>query len=182
MNVKILVEIWNKLYNLDFLKQNRIQCIPGVHVEDVSFTLQTILAARSCRLVPDITYTYRLHDGQSLGAFYGNRNRALYLADCFCKIREWDCNIIKKYYNKQEYGALLSGIYNVTLLHANIVKTSEALTNRDKKEIFHKLLKYEVPLRTVLSLRTNKIKNGLYYLVSKFPYAGQNGLLRLIYK
>lgn len=181
-NVKILVEVWNKLYKLDFLRSNRIQCIPGIHVEDVSFTFQTILAAHSCRLVPDITYTYHIHDGQSLAAFQSNRSRALYLADCFCKIREWDCNIATKYHNQAEYGALMTGIYNVTLLHANIVRTSTALTNKDKRDILHKLLKYEVTLRTVFSFQTHKLKNWLFYLISNLPYIWQNGLLRIIYK
>ena len=181
-NVKILVEVWNKLYKLDFLRKNRIQCIPGVHVEDVSFTFQTILAARSCRLVPDLTYTYQMHDGQSSAALHNDRNRALYLADCFCKKKEKDFDMVKQYHNREEYGALLSGIYNVTLLHANMVRTSKVLTNRDKRKIFHRLLRYEVSLCTVLSLSTNMFKNELYYFISKFPYMGQNGLLRLIYK
>ena len=181
-NVRILGEVWNKLYNLDFLRRNGIQCIPGVHVEDVSFSFQTILAARSCRLVPDITYIYHIYDGQSFAAFQNNRDRALYLADCFCRIRERDCDIVRKYSNREEYGALLSGIYNVTLLHANMVRKSRALTDKDKRDIFHRLLKYGETFRTVLSFRTNKLKNGLYYLISSVPYAVQKIFLKLIYK
>lgn len=181
-NVRILGEVWNKLYNLNFLKQNKIRCLSGVHVEDVSFSFQTILAARSCRLVPDITYTYHIYDGQSFAAFQNNRDRALYLADCFCKIREKDCDIVKKYHDREEYGALLSGIYNVTLLHANMVRKAKILTNKDISEIFHKLLIYEEPFHTVLSLKTNKLKNGLYYFISNIPVAAQIRFLKLVYK
>ena len=181
-NVRMFVETWNKLYNLDFLKINKIQCIPDVRVEDVSFSFQTILAARSCRLVSDITYTYHIHDGQSSTVLQNDRNKSVDFAECFCKIREWDCNIIKKYYRQKEYGALLSGIYNVTLLHANMVRKSKALTNIDKRIIFHRLLIYELPLYTVLSLKTSMLKNMLYYLISNIPYITQKGLLKLIYK
>ncbi len=180
--VRILGEVWNKLYNLDFLRQNKIECIPGVHVEDVSFSFQTILMARSCRLVPDITYTYHIYEGQSFAAFYHDRDRSLYLADCFCKIREKDCDIAKKYRDQDEYGAVLSGIYNVTLLHANMVRKSSALTTNDKKEIFDRLLRYEIALCRVLYFKSNMRKNGVYYLRSVLPNYFQKKILKLIYK
>ena len=93
-NHKILAEVWNKLYNVDFLRKNKIRCIPHVHVEDVSFSLQVNIAAKSCRLVPDVLYVYHIYEGQSFAAFNNNHERALYLADCFVKIRKYDADIV----------------------------------------------------------------------------------------
>lgn len=181
-NVRILGEVWNKLYSLDFLRRNHVECIPGVHVEDVSFSYQVILAARSCRLVPDVTYTYHIYEGQSFSAFQNNRERALYLADCFCKIRIKDCGIAEKYSNSDIYGSILSGIYNVTLLHSNMVRKAKALEHKDKRNIYHDLLRYDLSLFEVMRLKTNKLKNLLYYIMSSIPYSAQKQLLKLIYK
>lgn len=181
-NVRILGEVWNKLYSLDFLRRNHVGCIPGVHVEDVSFSYQVNLAARSCRLVPDVTYTYHIYEGQSFAAFQNNRDRALYLADCFRKIRIKDCGVAEKHRRNDIYGALLSGIYNVTLLHSSMIRKATALTEGDKKEIFRDLLRYDLSLREVLRLKTNRIKNFLYYIISVIPYSAQKQLLKLIYR
>lgn len=178
---RILGEVWNKLYNLEFLRNNNIRCIPGVHVEDVSFSFQTIIAAKSCRLVPDITYTYHIYEGQSFAAFNTNRQRALYLANCFCKIREWDCDIALKYKDCEEYGAILSGIYNVTLLHSNMVRKATSLSEADKRLVISRLLTYNRDLISTICTRTNKRENCLYYLVSKMPYSVQKSILKLIY-
>lgn len=181
-NHKILAEVWNKLYDLSFLRQHNIQCIPGVHVEDVSFSFQTNLAAKTCRLVPDITYSYHIYEGQSFAAFNTDRKRALYLADCFCKIRERDCEIALKYKDRAEYGAILSAIYNVTLLHSNMVRKAKALSSKDKRQIFSRLLAYNSGLMSTICTKTNKKKNCLYYFVSKMPYSMQNCILKIIYK
>lgn len=181
-NNRILGEVWNKLYNLDFLRNNNIKCIPGVHVEDVSFSFQTIIAARSCRLVADITYTYHIYEGQSFAAFRTDRQRALYLGDCFCKIREWDCAIALRYKDRPEYGAVLSAIYNVTLLHSNMVRKAKALSSKDKRQIFSRLLAYNRGLMSTICTKTNKKENCLYYFVSKMPYSMQNCILKIIYK
>ncbi len=34
-NNKILAEVWNKLYNTEFLRRSHVRCLPGVHVEEI---------------------------------------------------------------------------------------------------------------------------------------------------
>lgn len=169
-NHKILGEVWNKLYNLEFLRRNKIRCIPGVHVEDVSFSFQVILHATSCRLVPDITYTYHIYEGQSFAAFNNNKQRATYLADCFCRIRAYDVSLLSNIpFHKTEYGALLSGIYNVVLLHAGMIQRSSVLTLKDKLSTYGNLWKYPLPLKQVLGLKTKRKQNFAYYLFCHLP-------------
>lgn len=181
-NNKILAEVWNKLYNLEFLRRNNIKCIPGVHVEDVSFSLQVNLAAQSCRLVPDITYTYHIYEGQSFSAFNINRDRAEYLVNCFMKIKEYDLKIIEKYKNASEYGALLTAIYNVILVHSKMVFKSTVFSDIEKYNIIYKLLKYNLTYNALLKLETKRTNNLLFYIITNFPIFISRKILNILLK
>ena len=139
-NHRIFVEIWNKLYRLDFLRSAHVECLPNNRVEDVSFTYQAVMAARSCRLVPDKTYKYIIHDGQSLSPFMRDRARALNLSDCFCQIREKDLNVVQQYRKHKDYNAFLTGVFSVSYLHARILFASPMLTRKEKRNCLKKLL------------------------------------------
>lgn len=56
----ILSPLWNRLYNLTFLKRNKIRCIPGQRHEDMIFSFLLYLFADSCRILPQITYRYTI--------------------------------------------------------------------------------------------------------------------------
>lgn len=181
-NNKILAEVWNKLYNMEFLRKNNIKCISGVHVEDVSFSFQVNLAARSCRLVPDITYTYHVYEGQSFAAFKNNRNRADYLIECFREIKAFDLNIIEKYKNRKEYGALLTGILNVSLVHAKMVYKSNVYSKDEKEKIISELLKYPLSFCGFIKLRSNIINNLFYYILNIDSICLSRLLLHRVFK
>ena len=161
-NHKILAEVWNKLYNVDFLRKNKIRCIPHVHVEDVSFSLQVNIAAKSCRLVPDVLYVYHIYEGQSFAAFNNNHERALYLADCFVKIRKYDADIVSCYSNCEEYAALIAGIYNVTLLHSQMIMRSSVLDRAEKKGYLNKLWRVNYSLCDLIKMK-HKTKYAMCY-------------------
>lgn len=166
---RILGEVWNKLYSVDFLRRNNIRCIPGVHVEDVSFSFQCCLKAHSCRLIPDITYTYRIYEGQSFAAFQNNRQRALYLADCFCKIRETDLEYAKEYRNSNLYPDLLIGIYSVAFLHSEMIFQSTQLTRTEKDAYLDKLLNYPLKVLDIFKTEHNKKKHFIIFFLDKCP-------------
>lgn len=161
-NHKILAEVWNKLYNVDFLRKNKIRCIPHVHVEDVSFSLQVNIAAKSCRLVPDVLYVYHIYEGQSFAAFNNNHERALYLADCFVKIRKYDADIVSCYSNCEEYAALIAGVYNVTLLHSQMIMRSSVLDRAEKKGYLNKLWRVNYSLCDLIKMK-HKTKYAMCY-------------------
>ena len=52
------VPVWNKLYNLQFLRENNIRAIPNHLLEDVFFYVQVLATAKSYIIIPDITYYY----------------------------------------------------------------------------------------------------------------------------
>lgn len=49
--------MWNKLYNIEFLRKYKICCVHPI-VEDDLFLFQTLFCSSSCCLISDITYFY----------------------------------------------------------------------------------------------------------------------------
>lgn len=58
----VQIPVWNKLFSMDFLRTNQIKCTQGYVYEDSFFTFQTILKAGSCRLIPNMLYSYYVID------------------------------------------------------------------------------------------------------------------------
>ena len=57
----IQIPVWNRLYRLDFLENNNIKCVPNLIHEDIWFTWQVMLSAKSCVCIPIVTYWYYEH-------------------------------------------------------------------------------------------------------------------------
>lgn len=54
---KYFAVVWNKLFNVAFLRENNIRFI-HLFSEDIYFSFAVLMNARSYRLIPDITYFY----------------------------------------------------------------------------------------------------------------------------
>lgn len=54
---------WNKLYNLRFLSLNNVRCIDSQRNEDVFFSFQVVIYAKSFVTISDITYNYLMRPG-----------------------------------------------------------------------------------------------------------------------
>ena len=55
---KIFTPIWNKLYSIDFLRRNKVYCIPYCLNEDILFLLHVMLKASSCILISNVSLSY----------------------------------------------------------------------------------------------------------------------------
>lgn len=68
---------WNRLLNLNFLRRYKIRCIPNHRNEDVFFSFQIVLCAKSFVTIPSITYNYYMRPGsivhQKLNDYYYNQ-------------------------------------------------------------------------------------------------------------
>lgn len=62
----IRVSSWNKLFSVEFLRQNRIEYIHRFH-EDYFFSLQEVFYAKTILIIPDVTYTYMLRSQSITG-------------------------------------------------------------------------------------------------------------------
>src|SRR5690625_2492075 len=52
----------NKLFLVDYFKQNKIYFVPGLFAQDELWTFHTCLQLERVAFQPDVTYTYFLHD------------------------------------------------------------------------------------------------------------------------
>ncbi len=57
---KLHVMLWNKLYDLSFLRKNNLKCIPYQKNEDEVFSFQLYLKLNSCKLISANTYLYNI--------------------------------------------------------------------------------------------------------------------------
>lgn len=68
------VYTWNKLYDLSFLKKNKIYCIPYHLCEDLYFSFNVELCAQSFSYVDSITYLYYIRSNSFMGRMRSNIN------------------------------------------------------------------------------------------------------------
>lgn len=75
---------WNKLYKLDFLRENKVFCFPRHRNEDNWFSFQVVLYASSIYSIPNVTYHYIQRENstvhRSLDDFYYNQYIELFEA------------------------------------------------------------------------------------------------------
>lgn len=68
---------WNKLISLKLLRENKIECIPSQRNEDVFFSFQIVLHARSIKTISNVTYNYYMRPGsiihRKIDDFYYNQ-------------------------------------------------------------------------------------------------------------
>jgi glycosyltransferase involved in cell wall biosynthesis len=60
------VATWNKLYDVEFLRSNNIECVPSHVNEDILFNFQLAIHTTSFILINDVTYYYYLHAGTTM--------------------------------------------------------------------------------------------------------------------
>ena len=66
------IEMWNKLFRLDFLRQHHIQTVHRI-MEDSVFDFQVRALARSIVLTSHITHFYNIHENSILGNLFGHQ-------------------------------------------------------------------------------------------------------------
>ncbi|MDR1633321.1 MAG: glycosyltransferase [Dysgonamonadaceae bacterium] len=155
---------WNKLYNVDFLKNNNIYCIPHHLAEDIFFTYQVILKAQSCRLLSNITYYYYETD-TSVAKEYNNivSQRA---AKTFEEIIIAKINYSHDFSKTNFYPIMIRRIFVEATGFTTIINKSSTLSSEEKKTYILNILnisleeiKYISPLYIIPILLIRKITN-----------------------
>ena len=76
---KLIFEVptWNKLYDINFLRKNKITCIPHHRNEDTVFSFKLMLVATRVATISDMLYVYYLNESstvhQKCNDFYFNQ-------------------------------------------------------------------------------------------------------------
>ncbi|MDR3329055.1 MAG: glycosyltransferase [Prevotellaceae bacterium] len=173
---RISIFTWNKLYSVDFLRKNKIRCIPHQLSEDVFFTFQVILKACSCRWLSAVTYLYYQRK-ESLTTRWRCCNapprRAI---ETLKEIVEIKRGYLPQYEGSELYAQMVQQGYIRAVMTAIRVYQSADYTRAEKKREIAQLLKYPVGLRKVARL-SQKHYHLPRYLISKVP--GVDAKIRL---
>ncbi|HCC95382.1 MAG TPA: family 2 glycosyl transferase [Flavobacteriaceae bacterium] len=87
------VSSWNKLVDLDFIKQNKIYFIPGLYAQDELWMFHCMEKINSLSIIDNITYNYYLHANSVIF------NRTKRNSENHQTILEW---IVKSYRNTSD--------------------------------------------------------------------------------
>jgi glycosyltransferase involved in cell wall biosynthesis len=172
--IRIYTTVWNKLYNMDFLKRNSIKCIPHHLNEDAFFTYQIILQAQSCRLVSDVTYIYYETSNSIVKISVGSKSISLKIAKAFEEIVALQTSYAQNYTNVVFYSELIRRNYAVAKNLAMQVYNSKAIVSKEKIAITQKMLKYPITWKEMRKMNykvkmTLKICHYIYYFINKLP-------------
>ena len=164
---KVAVSLCNRLYNVAFLRNNHIRCVPGQTHEDSWFTYQVLMQASSCRLLPDCTLFYTYNPNSSSAGFSNGYSEST--AQQFVDIQRMKCGYIRPYVKMSFYRGALIDILKMSLYHAYQVEISSQINEDDKKKFESSLL---TPPFTSPKM-TNKVGIScpyiLYRLFNAFP-------------
>jgi glycosyltransferase involved in cell wall biosynthesis len=171
----ITVYTWNKLYNVNFLKNNNIKCIPHHLSEDIWFTYQIILKAQSCRLLSYVTYFYYETPNSTAWKYNSRKYLPLKAAKTFEEIVTLQTNYAQNYKGQEFYSNLILESYNFAVRYAILIYTSKVIHLKEKTIITRNmLLTYPMTLRELMKTQhKNGFKSKVYhyanYFISKMP-------------
>jgi len=161
-NKFIPVTTWNKLYNVSFLRDKQIYCIPHHLNEDTVFSFQVFLNANSCAFVQDITYYYYDTPNSIVNADISYR-----IGVGFTEISDFWWNYAQNYNRESVYESILSYICLKTFYRYARTCESRLLSRTEKKEILKKLSFFPLSFREIMRLKRKR----LFLLVCKFAFA-----------
>lgn len=172
------VTTWNKLYNLEFLRRKKIQCLPKHFSEDILFSFQLILVASSCALISDILYRYNVISGSITDVSSRTVEKSIIIADQHLEILSFKSGKILQYENKSWYSRMVNSIVFESYFYAYWVLKS-SMSSNDKKNYILRMLKFPINYSKVR--RMNTLKTNILFLMSFLPYSVQTQLIKIIY-
>lgn len=158
---------WNKLYNLNFLRNNDIKCIHMIY-EDIFFTYNLILHAESCQFISDVTYNYYEVDNSIMAKT--RKSFSSKIAKQFDNIISLKKEYSYKYINSNFYPNLIKRIYMRYAIPFSItIYYSDLIDRRDKKIYIDSILKYPTNFKEMVALR--KTSHWMFYFLDKIPFS-----------
>ncbi|MCL0311634.1 CDP-glycerol glycerophosphotransferase family protein [Apilactobacillus sp. TMW 2.2459] len=171
--------VWNKVYRLDFLRENNIKFIPNIIYEDLPFTMLIQLLSKNTTVISDVVYNWRwreTHDSitQSRNAISNFNSRLNALNIC------WD--ILKKYDHLKNKD--LINDFKIKILNLDLYIFLENVGDNEEdyiykiQELVYKFLRdwklLDLKLTNSLSIKHQivyyAVKNGDLKLLKQFTY------------
>ena len=166
-NKSFHIALWNRLYRLSFLRDNRILCNPAHLNEDNIFSFQIFLNAFSCSFVPEITYFY-YDTPNSIMEKMQSKNISSRFGLQFAEISSFYRNYAQNYRKESIYEPVLQYIINNEYFYAIKISDSAAITKSEKKKFLEMTALFPVGFRDIAKLK-KKLFLYLMWFIFKMP-------------
>jgi glycosyltransferase involved in cell wall biosynthesis len=163
------IALWNRLYRLSFLRDNRILCNPAHLNEDIIFSFQVFLNAFSCAFVPEITYLYYDTPNSTVKQMQ-NKNISSRFGLQFAEVSVFLREYAEKYRKENIYEFILQWIINNEYFYAIKISDSAVITKSEKKAFLKKTALFPVSFRDIAALRKKKLFFYIMWFVFKMPF------------
>jgi glycosyltransferase involved in cell wall biosynthesis len=172
------ITTWNKLFNLDFLRNNNILCYPNHLNEDNIFSFQVFLCAESCAFIPDITYYYfdtpestlsKLQSG-NIDTRFGRQ-----YAEISAFFREYS----QKFGNESIYASLVEYTINQQYAASISISDSRKIKKNEKREFLKETTKFPLKFSEIGGLKRKRLFFYIMWLAFKMPF--RISLFKLIF-
>lgn len=166
------IPMWNKLYDINFLRQHNIRCMEGQRQEDYIFSLKVIQHASYIRLFPPVTYHYYIHEDSA------ERERLTKFTERHFKnqldIIRYTLEVMTQKDNAFDdlfRTNILQRVMNVKTQILNSIM----LSSEDKKRMFLELEEF----KPLYHGKVCRLEAPIYRFIMYFPYHVQCALIRM---
>lgn len=134
----LFVFMWNKLYNIEFLRKYKICCVHPI-VEDDLFLFQTLFCSSSCCLISDITYFYYVNP-LSITNTLMKENISLSVAKIYSDILAYKYKTTIQCATRESVVYILLFVFTESIFRASAIVQSSSIKLQEKKEILRIML------------------------------------------
>lgn len=181
-NKNIYVMPWNKLYKLDFLKQNNIYCKPKHLNEDCWFTYQVIIYANSCFLSSKKTLYYTINPKSTTGKTQA-QGYSIKQSQNYAETETDKCNLIKNLRKEKIYTSLLVDIMFMSIYHSyRTLISNNKNEDKEREEIVKSLLSCNFLLPARINLDLSLLRFILLYSFYRLPLHIKINIIKLSIK
>lgn len=170
--------VWNKMYKLDFLKDNKLQFKEGVWFEDLDFIFKAFFYANKISKVENVLMGYRQRDGSIMRTLSPKVLDKIYVLDELYLFLEKN-NILSVFYEKFKILYLrmvFSVIYSAVINQGDKVVKREILNQVFEFPFFNLIIKEGVDFKSFLS----KLEKMLFYLI-KYKIINKRNVVYMVY-
>lgn len=176
-NNRIIYSAWNKLFNLQFLRENQINFIPNIYYEDRPFTLLISLKGMSCHLLPTVTYNYRAR-ANSIMHMGIEKYTKKEISDFIFQIN-WKKNMAFNYKKEAFSEIIIQEVMIEAVFSAFFyLKKQQYIDIKNIKPYIMQLLSYPYSLLDIKYFHKYKFAHLEYWIFSKCPYWLQKTYLK----
>lgn len=176
------MQLWNKLYNIQFLKKNNIRCSPSHSCEDYNVFSDITFKTFSCCFINNVTLLYLIRDDSTTGLLKSDNITLRGLTE-FLETLKHNYSYLNLIHSKNLFVGYSKFLINDSFVYLCRLLKSKNIELKYKKEIHHKFNKLIKSSNINKSPYDYDIRTNTKYLILKLPCYIQSILVKaIIYK